>query len=75
MKSFAEVIDAFGGAQPFAAALSIPGSHARTMKARDSIPPEYWPEVVQQAASRGVPGVSYELLAQLVAENRGRGAA
>jgi len=73
MHSFSEIIDAFGGPGPFGEALAIPASHARTMKARGSIPPVYWPEVVEQAARRCIPGVSLELLAQILAGHRGRG--
>ncbi len=30
-------------------------NHARTMKARNSIPRAYWPEVIEAAARRGLP--------------------
>lgn len=39
MKTFSDVIDAFGGPNPFGEAIGVAPSHARTMKARDSIPP------------------------------------
>lgn len=63
---FASVIDLFGGAQAFGAAIGIQASHARTMKARNSIPADYWPGVVE-AARRAAPplDVTFELLSQL----------
>ena len=72
MNSFGEIIDAFGGPGPFGEALAIPASHARTMKARGSIPPAYWPEVVEAAVQRCIPGINLELLAGVLAGSRGR---
>lgn len=65
MQSFADVFEAFGGASPFARAIGIPESHGRTMKARGSIPPAYWPRTVNAARELGVSGVTFELLANL----------
>lgn len=72
MESFAAVIDAFGGPGPFQRATGISDGHARTMKARESIPPEYWPEIVAAAAREGIPGITFETLARLAARKRGR---
>jgi hypothetical protein len=65
VKPFAAIIDAFGGAVPFSKALGIPDTHARTMKARDSIPSERWNSVVAAAASLEIPGITLKLLADL----------
>lgn len=65
IKDFAAVIDAFGGPQAFGEAIGVPPSHARTMKARNSIPADHWPNVVDAAASRHLAGVSFELLGRL----------
>lgn len=67
MNTFAAVIDAFGGPGPFGSAIGIPDSHARTMKARDSIPAGRWVEVVDAATRLQVVGVTIERLAQIEA--------
>ncbi len=65
MKRFSDIVDDLGGAAPFAALLGIPESHARTIKARDSIPPEHWPRVVEAARERGIDGVTFEALSEM----------
>jgi hypothetical protein len=65
MNSFAEIIDAFGGASPFGEAVGIPDSHARAMKARNSIPDGYWSRAVEAAQSRNISGVTLETFAEL----------
>jgi hypothetical protein len=72
MNSFSQVIEAFDG--QFAQAIGIEESHARTMKARNSIPSTYWLRVVKAAEERSVIGVTLESLAQLD-ESRQREAA
>lgn len=46
----------------FAADIGVPVKHASAMKARDSLPDEYRPAVVESANRRGIEGVTYELL-------------
>jgi hypothetical protein len=45
MDTFSDIIDAFG-IKRLAELLGTSESHVRTMKARDSIPPEYWPAII-----------------------------
>jgi hypothetical protein len=46
MKSFREIIDAFGiGA--FATLLGVKKSHVRVMKVRNVIPPQYWRKILE----------------------------
>jgi len=66
MNSFSAVIEAFGGR--FAEAIGVEESHARTMKARDSIPSTRWMATVDAAQKLGVEGVTLDLLARLDAE-------
>lgn len=66
MNSFSAVIDAFDGR--FAQAIGVEESHARTMKARDSIPSTRWIATVNAAQDLGVPGVTLDLLARLESE-------
>lgn len=73
MQSFAAIIDAFGGPGPFSQAVGVSDSHARTMKARGSIPVEYWQIAVEAAKRLGIEGLSLDLfvtLARLKAEER-----
>jgi hypothetical protein len=72
MRSFTEIIEAFGGVVPFRDAMHLPDVNARQMKLRDSIPPAYWPQVVGAASERGINGVNYETLAKLAAAKRPR---
>jgi cellulase/cellobiase CelA1 len=66
MNSFSAVIEAFSGR--FAEAIGVEESHARTMKARDSIPSTRWMATVDAAQKLGVEGVTLDLLARLDAE-------
>lgn len=68
--SFSAVIDAFGGAGPFGAAIGVNDSHARTMKARDSIPWTRWQDTVKAAAERNIEGVTLERLADMATVKR-----
>ena len=45
MDTFTSIIDTLG-AKHIAEKLGVAESHVRTMRARDSIPPEYWPALV-----------------------------
>lgn len=53
MTCFRDIIAAFG-TPVVAQILGVPESHVRTMKARDSIPAEYWGPLIEQAPGRGV---------------------
>ena len=77
MRSFADVIFAFGpakGESNLTKVLKKPDSHIRTLIARDSIPPEYWPRLIEAAPQYGVRGLTYELLAKLRTRRFGRAA-
>ncbi len=67
MDTFASIIDAFGGPGPFGEAIGIPDSHARTMKARDSIPASRWTGVVEAAERLSIAGVTLETMAEIEA--------
>ena len=70
MQTFSDIIDAFGGTRAFALAINIPESHARTMKARGSIPAERWSRLVQAAKEHRVRGVTLEVLARIAASRK-----
>lgn len=74
MKTFAAIIDAFGvpdgppagkGVAIIAKALRLDESHVRTMKARNSIPPEYWGALIELADDLGIEGLDYKKFRQL----------
>lgn len=69
MDTFAQIIDSFDGPGAFAKAIGIPGSHARAMKTRNSIPDVYWMRTVEAAKARDIEGVTLECLAK-IAESR-----
>lgn len=71
MKSFADIIEAFGSGV-VAEILGLQDSHVRTMKARDSIPPEHWGRLVEEAPLRGVAGVDWKMLSDLRAKRFSR---
>lgn len=54
-------IDTYGEGA-FAKTIGKPASHVRTMKARNSIPLEYWPKIVAAASRRQIRGVTYRAL-------------
>lgn len=66
MNSFSAVIEAFDGR--FAEAIGVEESHARTMKARDSIPSSRWMATVNAARELRIKGITLDLLARLDAE-------
>ncbi|MHC2090399.1 hypothetical protein [Methylobacterium sp. CM6244] len=60
MNTFSDVIDALGIAVT-ASILGISESHARTLKARDSIPPAYFKRLVDSDEGKEK-GVTFDLL-------------
>lgn len=75
MLTFTDLIEQIGGAHGLADGLGIPMSHARTMKARKSVPPEYWPALVKLARSKRIVGVNLEALSAMRANRYAREAA
>jgi hypothetical protein len=70
MERFADVIDRVGGTEVLARLLSIKESHARVMKARNSIPPQYWPLLVSGAKGLGKDEITLEALAGIVSRQK-----
>lgn len=70
MQTFDDVFVAFGGPRRLAAALGIRHFHAGTMKARGSIPPAYWSDLVSAANELGIEGVTLEALAEMAKAKR-----
>lgn len=70
MQTVSEVFAAFGGYGGLAAALKVPTGTASAWKTRDSIPAEYWGDVVAAASERSIAGVTLEALAKMAASKR-----
>ncbi|KOX58935.1 hypothetical protein ADL19_06590 [Streptomyces purpurogeneiscleroticus] len=70
MKSFCAVIDALS-IPVSAEVMGIPESHVRTLKARDSIPADYFKRIVDSEAGRAK-GISFDVLYGLLEEGRQR---
>jgi hypothetical protein len=65
MESFSSLIDCLGGAAVVAKfAGGKPGTFQQ-MKARNSVPTEYWPALIALAQERGVAGITHEYLTEL----------
>ena len=61
MKTFSEIFDKFPVAD-LASLLGVAESHVRTMKARNSIPPEHWGPILEAAPHYDLGGLSYHAL-------------
>lgn len=73
MDSFATLIDQWPSIAAFASDIGVSDMHARAMRRRNSVPPEYWSAAVDGALQHGIPDVSYERLAKLAAAKRRAG--
>ncbi|MGV6875892.1 carph-isopro domain-containing protein [Pseudochelatococcus sp. B33] len=67
MKTFADIIDLFGGPARIARAIGVTTEHASIMKRRGSIPATYWQRVVSAAEQEGVNGITLDVLAAAAA--------
>lgn len=65
MHSFPDLITILGGPTVVAKAAGVPAGVARQWKARGSIPPAYWPSIIDLAKERDVSGVTVESLGAL----------
>jgi hypothetical protein len=70
METFADIIDTLGGSAAVARGIGLLPGTVRQMRRRGRIPPEYWPSLVDFAASRGVVNVTLIVLADLAARKR-----
>jgi len=70
MQTWSEIFDALGGVQTVAKAIGVKREHAHVMKHRNSIPAEYWSDLVDCAKAQDVPGVDFKTLASLAAKSR-----
>lgn len=72
-KSVPDLIDAFGGPTKFAEAIGLDGaSTASEMRRTGRISSKRWVRVVAEAKALGIPGVTYEFLAHIHADESAR---
>lgn len=64
------LFQAFGGPTKVGEAIGVSRGHAANMRARGSIPSEYWESLVADAARREIPGVTLEALAKIASTRR-----
>ncbi len=66
MKTFSEVIDAFGGPAKFAKATDMKLQTVISMRRRNSIPPGNWPRVIEAAKAEKIKGVHQKALTEML---------
>jgi hypothetical protein len=66
------IFERFGGAAEVGRILGKSTEHAVQMRRRDSIPPRYWPTLIDAAQKRKIRGITHEALlkARIEAEER-----
>lgn len=74
MQTFGDLFDKFDGPARVGQAIGVSTIHAANMKRRGSIPPRYWPRLVQAATERGISEVTADKLAELAAARAERAA-
>ena len=62
MDTFSDIITAIGGAPGLSEAIGVEDSHARVMKTRGSIPPEYWSRLIEWAKAKSITEITFETL-------------
>ena len=75
MNSFRDIIGLWPSCEALGADLNENGNAVRKWRLRDSVPPSHWAAVVASANSRGIEGVTLNLMAELASRPRKRVAA
>lgn len=70
LSTFREIIELWPDLSAFAAAADVIYVTAQAMHRRDSIPSEYWTNIVADAERRGLTSVTLEALASIQASRR-----
>lgn len=65
MQSFTEVIARLGGPEAVAPIIGAKADTVRKMSERDSVPPEYWPALIDVARDKRVRGITLAKLAKM----------
>ena len=70
MQTIADLMGLWPSVSEFARDIGVQPTHAHVMKVRGSIPSARWAAVVEAAKTRGIPGVTFEKLAELAARRK-----
>lgn len=70
MKTFRDIIDAFGGGAALAHKIGVEPVTARAWRMRNNIPPRYWEKVAEAAKSEGIRGINITSLYKLADSER-----
>jgi hypothetical protein len=73
MLSVSHILSQFD-AKKLGEALGIDPGHARVLKVRKSVPPRYWPKLIEAAEAEGIEGVTYEALIEAHTPSRAEAA-
>jgi hypothetical protein len=65
MKTISDILEAWPNREAFAADLGAKYATVSSWVLRKSIPADRWVEIVEHAARRGIPGVTFDVLARL----------
>ena len=65
MRTWTQLIEAWGGSGKFAKDLGIPRGTAAAMMHRNAVHSRYWPDIVARARYAGLEGITFELLVSL----------
>ena len=65
MKNFTDIIDLWPSRTDFVNDLDLPENLVHVWASRDTIPPEYWAELVDAAEKRSIEGVTLSVLTAL----------
>lgn len=70
MKTFGDLLALWPSDAAFARDIGVRPNHLQTMKARRSLPAEYWPVAVAASEKRSIPGVSIAILCDIFRSSR-----
>lgn len=75
MQSFSDVIRLWPSRGDLAADCCVPYGHVQQWERRDSIPPQYWPRLIEAAKARRFRGINADKLMSLAKPRKRAGKA
>lgn len=73
MKTWSDLIRAWGGPHKFAKSIGVSDASARMMSHRNNVQSDYWPIIVARAPQAGLDGITYEVLTALKRGKQAKG--
>ncbi|MDF2621426.1 MAG: hypothetical protein K0S00_4085 [Xanthobacteraceae bacterium] len=65
MNSFSDLLTALGPLQIVGDRFGVTAQAVSNMKIRNAVNSRYWPTIVEMAAERGIPGITFDYLVEL----------